>query len=281
MDKIQSKCESKNVGKSLVIKKICKKYLKIINELMGPSNVEESLVALEMVKFLQLDIYEGKSYELYPIKIGGHLLFVRGLELKMEREKEEKGREEIKKRKRVYVERLKIFVEEVESSFFWELLAKDYYSNLELVLFLVVRHQMESILDLQKTRSLSTEALLIELVLVKNYIAKIFELLKAHIVELNEMLFYLENKVYELLTAKVKLLIQLFNLEAQTLFLQHVAEKFSDRQWALYKLFLQDQTQQPPSSALNMTRKTMQESKNSKTKSNNNPVSHKTIGFQL
>ncbi len=86
-----------------MIKKICKKYLKICNNLINETNVDQSLAALEFVKLLQLDIYEGKSYELYPIKITSHLLFVKCFDLKISQKNGSPQSEDLKRKKHVYV----------------------------------------------------------------------------------------------------------------------------------------------------------------------------------
>jgi hypothetical protein len=94
-----------------MIKKICKKYLKICNNLTNETNIDQSLAALEFVKLLQLDIYEGKSYELYPIKITYHLLFVKCFDLKITQKKGSPESEDLKRKRCIYVERLKMLVQ--------------------------------------------------------------------------------------------------------------------------------------------------------------------------
>jgi hypothetical protein len=50
---MEQKYKWKGISKSVMIKKICKKYLKMCNDLGSDKNIEETIAGLELVKSLE------------------------------------------------------------------------------------------------------------------------------------------------------------------------------------------------------------------------------------
>ena len=68
--------------------------------------------------------------------------------------------------------------------------------------------------------NLDTTLLVGQIENTKKYIQRLFENLKFHIIELNELLHFEEKKIYRLMKSKVKLMLELYIIDCVVTFVE-------------------------------------------------------------